>query len=484
MNTKFTLCLRLTACSVWLAASVFLVSCNKDDDKPKTIPEVTTFDATDVTTTTATVTAEITSDGNTRITESGFVYSSIVDEPTTADEIIVVESDDDDMLEVLLENLSSGTTYHVRAYATNSEGVGYGNVIDVNTGNAAPTATDVAVTGTLGIGSKLTGVYTYSDAEGDPQGTSTYQWYVADNAAGLNEAAIDGETELEYIVLESQFGKYFRFAVTPKATTGVMDGTEIKSLYTANGVGDQVEVNFIYNNQPVTYGIINSSVTGRKWLDRSLGAANSPTALDDWVNWGHLFQWGRGADGHQIVTRTGSDINTITGTGVIGTNASPTYSSTDDPGHAFFIVMSSGSSKNPWDWRKPQNDNLWQGVDGTNNPCPSGWHVPTQQEWQAEGLTTPEQAYTQLKLTYNFSRGFFGQSSYDGGVYNSEGIGHGFYWTSTIVPLPFSSTGGKGANVFVMGKTSSTVTMKMATEWDANYLMRAYAYECRCIKDE
>ena len=40
-----------------------------------------------------------------------------------------------------------------------------------------------------------------------------------------------------------------------------------------------------------------------------------------------------------------------------------------------------------YDWRSPQNDNLWQGVNGINNPCPSGYRIPTEAELDAERLS-------------------------------------------------------------------------------------------------
>ncbi len=40
-----------------------------------------------------------------------------------------------------------------------------------------------------------------------------------------------------------------------------------------------------------------------------------------------------------------------------------------------------------YDWRSPQNDNLWQGVNGINNPCPSGYRLPTEAELEAERLS-------------------------------------------------------------------------------------------------
>jgi hypothetical protein len=115
---------------------------------------------------------------------------------------------------------------------------------------------------------------------------------------------------------------------------------------------------------------------GKKcWLDRNLGAttvtgtARSAYADDaayisaESASFGDLFQWGRGADGHQLR-------NPLSGTIDI-------QSTMDSPGHDDFI-------RGFPDWRSAQNDNLWQGVSGINNPCPSGYRVPTDEELNAE----------------------------------------------------------------------------------------------------
>ena len=52
----------------------------------------------------------------------------------------------------------------------------------------------------------------------------------------------------------------------------------------------------------------------------------------------------------------------------------------DIPGHGKFITVNT----NPYDWRSPQNNNLWQGEDGINNPCPEGWRLPVITELDAE----------------------------------------------------------------------------------------------------
>lgn len=50
----------------------------------------------------------------------------------------------------------------------------------------------------------------------------------------------------------------------------------------------------------------------------------------------------------------------------------------DVVGHGDFIL----EPNVPYDWRNPKNDNLWHGVSGTNNPCPTGFRLPTERENQ------------------------------------------------------------------------------------------------------
>ena len=134
-------------------------------------------------------------------------------------------------------------------------------------------------------------------------------------------------------------------------------------------------------------------------------------SYNDSSSYGWLFQWGRGVDGHQIRTS--------------GTTAA--LSSSDDPGHANFIMVGSG---NPKDWRNPQNDQLWQGVTGINNPCPLNFRVPTHEEWanlkSAAGITTHTTAFSStLKLPAAGSR-FYPNAS-------MSGVGtNGNYASSTI----------------------------------------------------
>jgi uncharacterized protein (TIGR02145 family) len=151
--------------------------------------------------------------------------------------------------------------------------------------------------------------------------------------------------------------------------------------------------------------------TGKTWMDRNLGASRAATSSNDSLAYGDLYQWGRRADGHQCR-------NSATTT---------TLSSTDQPPHGNFIF----SANSPIDWRSPQNDNLWQGVNGINNPCPSGYRVPTTAELNAERASWSTQNIagafaSPLKLPKAGRR--FGTGN---GTYGDSTLG--LYWTSLLV---------------------------------------------------
>lgn len=158
----------------------------------------------------------------------------------------------------------------------------------------------------------------------------------------------------------------------------------------------------------LTYGTVLGE-DGKCWLDRNLGATQVATSSNDSASYGWLFQWGRGADGHQIRT----------------SQVTSTPSSTDVPGHDLFIHGIGYDA----DWRDPRNDNLWQGVNGINNPCPAGFRLPTQQEWItlliSADITNSVTAFDSvLKLPLGGYRGHVGS-------YEDE-YRFKYYWSSTV----------------------------------------------------
>jgi len=192
---------------------------------------------------------------------------------------------------------------------------------------------------------------------------------------------------------------------------------------------------------------------GQIWMDRNLGASQQATAYNDYQAYGALYQWGRLSDGHECITWTSS----TSGTPVNGTTT--TNSTTDDPGHGDFIL----EPNSPYDWRDPQNDNLWQGVSGINNPCPSGYRLPTQTELMTErtswGSSNNNGAYASpLKLVVAGTR------DYSNGTLVNVGGGSG-YWSSTV-------DGTNARNILINSTNALPYPM-----------YRAAGFSVRCIKD-
>lgn len=188
---------------------------------------------------------------------------------------------------------------------------------------------------------------------------------------------------------------------------------------------------------------VTNPVTGQTWMDRNLGASRAATSMTDEQAYGDLYQWGRAADGHE---------NRNSGT-------TTTLSSTDQPGHGDFIL----APDQPNDWRSPQNDNLWQGVTGINNPCPAGYRLPSEAEWEAERQSWSSNdrngAFSSpLKLPVAGNRGPLSGSL--------ERVGNvGRYWSS------FVNSGVVQTLVFI----NSLATLE--------YYIPANGFSVRCIKD-
>ena len=183
-------------------------------------------------------------------------------------------------------------------------------------------------------------------------------------------------------------------------------------------------VTFTYNGVSVTYGSVSraygGSVGTKCWLDRNLGATEVATSNNYAASYGDLFQWGRGADGHQNIVWTSS----TTSNGAEQNNQTSSTTNLTTPPTTAFI-------KGSTNWYTGSNpDNLWQGTNNVNNPCPSGFRLPTQEEWEAERLIWSSNNLngafnSPLKLPVAGLRG-----SVDGLLY-SVGI-TGYYWSSFI----------------------------------------------------
>jgi uncharacterized protein (TIGR02145 family) len=193
---------------------------------------------------------------------------------------------------------------------------------------------------------------------------------------------------------------------------------------------------------PTSIVDVTNPVTGKTWMDRNLGASRVATSSTDAAAYGDLYQWGRGADGHQC---RNSATTTI-------------LSSTDQLAHGNFILV----SNSPYDWRSPQNTNLWQGVNGVNNPCPIGYRIPTEMEFNNEVISWSSQN-TDGSFESILKFCLAGRREFNSGILGA--YSYAYYWNSTF-------SGSRSSYLNYGSSLANTV---------ANF--RAYGFSVRCIKN-
>jgi PKD repeat protein len=152
-----------------------------------------------------------------------------------------------------------GGSYTVRLTVSEADGdasVFEGQVVVTEEpSNTPPTATDVTITGSAQVGGQLTGSYTYSDEDGDPEAGSTYRWL-------RDGEPITGATELTYVLEPADEGSSIAFEVTPEATTGASPGTPVQSPQTAPVTGAPLEVTGVSPGGVDAGSQVNVTITG------------------------------------------------------------------------------------------------------------------------------------------------------------------------------------------------------------------------------
>lgn len=191
--------------------------------------------------------------------------------------------------------------------------------------------------------------------------------------------------------------------------------------------------------------------TGRVWMDRNLGATQVATSRTDTNSYGDLYQWGRNTNGHEIRTSP-----TVAGPVAIGSEGTSFITNSTDP----FSWMSTVVNDR---WNLGTEANPIKNV--SFDPCPEGFRVPTQTEWETEFLYFPnlgrDGAFESvLKLP---SAGY---RDYDGVLTAVDN--RGFYFTST----PSSPTNNRSVAVYFT-PTETLVSI---------FGQRARGFSIRCIQ--
>ena len=196
---------------------------------------------------------------------------------------------------------------------------------------------------------------------------------------------------------------------------------------------------------------VTNPISGDVWMDRNMGAAQQATSSADASAYGDLYQWGRFADGHQCRT-----------SGTTTTLATTSFPNLDNSWDGLFIMQ----ANDPQDWLAIEEDGLWQSINDANNPCPSGFRLPTKVDFLNEGST-----WSSLDNVGAYASPIkfaaAGQRIRDNGVISGTGTVGG-YWSSTIAA--------EEGNSYILRFDNSSAG-------NGYWRGRANGFSVRCIKD-
>ena len=271
--------------------------------------------------------------------------------------------------------------------------------------------------------------------------TLTYLWNMTSKPDG-SSATLSSTTVVNPTFIADIAGSYVISLV-------VNDGT-VDSDNT-----DSVTVSATDSTTPV-YGTVTSPGTGKIWHDRNLGATQVCTSYNDTACYGDYYQWGRDADGHQVLTSAttatqATDVTTV--------------------GHSDFIT----SASSPYDWGFVADQNgairkaNWSSTTG-NSVCPVGFRLPTKIELNNERIM--QNIYDNYSAYNSFLKlpSAGGRYADSGDIYGQGSLG--YLWSSDVEDL------GTGFYVYspsmYYDSTSADVT---------NDVARGGGIAVRCIKN-
>ncbi len=293
-----------------------------------TVPVLTTSAITSIESTNAVSGGNITSDGGLSITVRGVCWGTSQD-PTTSDN----KSQDGDGTGTFtssITGLTQGTTYYVRAYATNSLGTSYGATVSFKT-LGPPTVTTASVTG-------------FTQTSAISGGNVTDSGGVSITARGVCwSISTDPTTALSTKTSDAAGTGVF----TSSMTGLTLNTTYYVRAYATNSIGtsygSEVSFNTLKDNQiaDIEDNIYNTVNIGTQvWFKENLKTT-------------------RYANGDQIpnVTNTGEWQSITSG--------------------AWRYYNDDSQYNNPYG--KFYN---WEAVADTRKICPAGWHVPSEAEWK------------------------------------------------------------------------------------------------------
>lgn len=334
---------------IWICLFVlpFNHQCKKTADNPSA-PTLTTTAITEITETTASSGGTIESDGGSAIIEKGICWSGNPS-PGLADKVRKSGSGNNSF-QNSMDQLLPETVYYVRAFATNPSGTGYGNTLSFTTSSGTvPEVTTAPVSlikqngfssgGSIvtngGAGLLTAGIY-YATHD-QPDGTD----YSTSDSIMFNEFS----SLIIQLIPNTTY--YVRAYATNKNGTGF---GKVRTLKTP-----EMDSNFVIDNDYNLYPVIR--IGNQLWMGENLRVTSYKN--------GELLK--------QISDKE-------------------EWLNSRVPSYCWY--------NNDVTSNKTENGALYNWITVTGeNLCPTGWHVPSQNEWILLSITLGEHSGGKLKQT-------------------------------------------------------------------------------------
>lgn len=417
---------------IYLCPILLLVTCKKE--VIKVLSTVNTTAATNITSTTATSGGTITNDGGAPVTSRGVCWS-LNQSPTTSDS---KTSDDSGIgsFTSSIVGLSPGGTYYVRAYATNSVGIAYGNQVVLTTMSTLPTITTIAVTNISTTTAASGGFISFEG--GSPVISRGVCWSTSENPTITDKKTSNGTGSSSFVSsitglslgttyyirayatnsMGTGYGNQLSFTtstIIPTLTTTAI--TDISTTSATSGGTISADGGASVTSRGVCWSIIQNPTTSDNKTSNGSGDGNFTSSIIGLIP--NTTYYVRAYATNSVGTAYGTQISFTTWYGsvsdidgnvykiiVIGTQTwmaenlkttkyrNGNLIGTTTP--ATLDISNVTTYPAPkYQWAYADNESnvttygrlyTWYAATDSRNVCPTGWHVPTDSEWTT--LTT------------------------------------------------------------------------------------------------
>jgi uncharacterized protein (TIGR02145 family) len=434
-----------------LSMGLLLFSCGPQENPDPGVLSVTTGTVTNITTTTATCSGNVTSDGGSSVTARGVCWSTSQN-PTTSNS----KTTNGTGLGTYTSNitgLSPNTTYYVRAYATNANGTAYGRqkTFTTNALQGIPSVTTGDVTNITTTTASCSGNVT-SDG-GSSVTARGICWSTSQNPTTSNSKTTNGTGLGTYTSnitgLSSNTTYYVRAYATNSQGTAYGEQRTFKTL-TASGIeyGSFTDSRDDHQYETVTIG-------SQVWMAENLAylpIVVGPEACS--------LEPGHEADKYYYV-------NGYNGTDVAAAKATTNY-------QTYGVLYNWPAAMNG----ATSSDANPSGVQGI---CPDGWHLPSDAEWMQlesflakngynfDGSISSEWDDPRLKIAISLASATGWAASYFLGVIGNTNTAYDIYRNKSgfsALPGGYRVSGGRFSRIGIEGGWWSSTQIDTIFAWD------------------